>query len=64
MKLTMVAGDCKGPRECPTVYMTDRGTIAVQGYQIADVNEGSVPKGEGVVEISKELLLEAARAIG
>ena len=64
MQLTMVAGDCKGPRECQAVYTTDRGTIAVQGYQIADVNGEFVPKGEGVVEISKELLLEAARATG
>jgi hypothetical protein len=60
MKLVKIASsDCKSG-DCPTVYRTDRGTIAVQGYRVAH----TVPDGEAVVEIPAELLAEAVRAIG
>ena len=63
MKLTRIAPDeeneCKSG-DCPTVYVTDRGTIAVQGYDVAH----PAPDGESVVEIPVEMLLEAARAFG
>lgn len=60
MKLTKLAGpDCDG-KDCPTVFTTDRGTLAVQGYTV----DGPTPDGEAVVEIPVELLKEAARAIG
>lgn len=32
MKLTKIAGACKDNEECPAVYVTERGTFAVQGY--------------------------------
>jgi hypothetical protein len=60
MKLVKIAGnDCKSG-DCPTVYRTDRDTIAVQGYQVAH----PVPEGEAIVEIPAQLLAEAVRALG
>lgn len=58
-KLVGPGGDC-GDDDCPTVYTTDHGTIAVQGYLV----EHRTPEGEAVVEIPQEMLLEAARALG
>jgi hypothetical protein len=61
MELTKIAGDdnCKDG-DCPTVYRTDRGTIAVQGGRLSH----PTPMGEAIVEIPVELLAEAARALG
>jgi hypothetical protein len=61
MELTKIAGDanCKDG-DCPTVYRTDRDTIGVQGFVI----DRATPDGEALVEISAELLMEAARALG
>ncbi|MFD9689061.1 hypothetical protein [Kitasatospora sp. NPDC059088] len=62
MRLTRIAGgdpDCRND-DCPTVYTTDRGSIAVQG----DVVEWQTPAGEAVVEIPEEVLREAFRALG
>ncbi len=62
MELEPIAGpggDCASG-DCPTVYRTDRGTLAVQGYVIAN----RAPEGEAVVEIPIELLRDAARALG
>jgi hypothetical protein len=42
------------------VYTTDRGTIAVQGYDV----EHRTPEGESVVEIPESVLREAVRALG
>jgi hypothetical protein len=60
MELVKIASsDCKSG-DCPTVYRTDRGTIAIQGYQVTH----PVPDGEAIVEIPAELLAEAVRALG
>lgn len=59
MDLIKIAGDCKDD-DCPTVFATGRGTVAVQGYTV----EMATPDGESVVEIPVKLLLEAARALG
>jgi hypothetical protein len=59
MELTKIAGDCKDG-DCPAVYLTDRGTVAVQGGRLAH----PVPAGEAVVEIPLGLVVEAARALG
>ncbi len=52
-------GDCDSG-DCPTVYTTSRGTIAVQGYDI----DRQTPSGESVVEIPEDVLREAVRALG
>jgi hypothetical protein len=64
MELTKIApagdtDDCKDG-DCPTIYRTDHGTVAVQGYRI----ERDTPAAEAVVEIPAELIREAARALG
>lgn len=59
VELTKIAGECDDG-SCAAVAMTDRGTVAVQGYTTlsADTSEG-----EGVLELPIEVLREAARAI-
>jgi hypothetical protein len=49
-----------GSGSCPTVYRTDRDTVLVQGTAATGI---TVPDGELLVEIPRELLLEAARRI-
>jgi hypothetical protein len=60
MELTKIAGDdnCRNG-DCPTVYKTDRGTIAVQGDRLAH----PTPDHEAIVEIPLDLLKEAVRAL-
>ncbi|BBH68233.1 hypothetical protein ACTI_49180 [Actinoplanes sp. OR16] len=52
----VVASLC-GTGTCPTVYSTDRDTVLVQGYAVSEVD---APDGELVVEIPREVLLQAA----
>lgn len=53
MELARIAGvDCKMGDDCPAVFMTDRGTIAVQGYAV----NRKTPDGEAVVEVPTKLL--------
>lgn len=48
-----------GTGDCPTVYVTDRGTLAVQGYMV----DHDSPAGEAVVEIPVALFRETLRAL-
>ena len=61
MELIKIAGDdnCRNGG-CPTVYRTDRGTIAIQGERLAH----ATPDHEAIVEIPLDLLTEAVRALG
>jgi hypothetical protein len=61
LQLEKIAGtkDCKND-DCPTVYRTNRGTIAVQGERLAH----PTPDHEAIVEIPLELLAEALGALG
>lgn len=63
MEMIRLAGDCQND-DCPTVYATDRGTIAVQGVIVTDPGRVRLSPGEALVEISVDLLREAARAAG
>jgi hypothetical protein len=53
-------GTDSGLGQSPTLFATDRGTLAVQGYVITDpqalADLGEIPPGEAVVEIPAELL--------
>jgi hypothetical protein len=60
MELTMIAGGDCGRDDCPTVFTTDRGTLAVQGYTL----DRKTPEGESTVEIPLGVLKEAVRALG
>jgi hypothetical protein len=64
VKLTKLAGECKSGIDCPTVFATDRGTIAVQGYVVTDVEGKVLPPGEALVEIPLHYLKEAADVAG
>jgi hypothetical protein len=56
----MLAGECYDNYDCPGVFLTPHGTVAVQGDHMSI----SAPTGEAVVEIPFALLMEAARAAG
>jgi hypothetical protein len=64
VELTRLAGTCKSGDDCPTVYATERGTIAVQGYLLEQLGSVRPAPGEAIVEIPRALLLEAAREAG
>ena len=56
-----LAGGCDGGLDCEGILLTERGIVAVQGGHLADTR---TPPGEAVVEISSQLLQEAANALG
>ncbi|MFG2113231.1 hypothetical protein ACGFRB_11445 [Streptomyces sp. NPDC048718] len=59
MKLTRLVGQCD-EGDCPTIYATDRGTIAVQGDRVVD-HGLDLPLREALVEIPVELIRKAIR---
>ncbi|MEU1287862.1 hypothetical protein [Kitasatospora sp. NPDC005856] len=59
MKLTRLVGSCD-EGECPTLYLTDRGTLAVQGEHVTD-HGLQIPAHETLVEIPVELIRKAVR---
>lgn len=60
IELTQVAGGECGRDDCPAVFTTNRGTVAVQGYAV----DKQTPEGEAIVEIPVEVLREAFHALG
>lgn len=58
--LTRIAGSGCSHDDCPAVFTTDRGTVAIQGYDI----DKQTPAGESVVEIPLDVLREAVSALG
>ncbi|MFF8955752.1 hypothetical protein [Streptomyces sp. NPDC014894] len=58
-RLTRLAGECDDG-ECPAIYATDRGTLAVQGERMAD-HGLEIPSHETLVEIPIELMRKAVR---
>jgi hypothetical protein len=60
VELTWIAGDSCGRDDCPAVFTTDRGTLAIQGRTV----DRKTSNGESVVEIPLDLLREAVRALG
>ncbi len=60
MELTRIAGGDCGRDDCPAIFTTDNGRIAVQGYIV----HRERPAGEAVVEIPLAVFQEAARALG
>ncbi|MFJ2646606.1 hypothetical protein ACIO1C_07770 [Streptomyces sp. NPDC087420] len=59
MKLTRLVGECEDG-DCPTIYVTDRGTPAIQGDRVAD-HELVIPAHETLVEVPVELIRKAVR---
>jgi hypothetical protein len=59
--LLAVANRCSAG-QCPTVYLSNSGTLVIQGYPVTAERAGiDLPAGEGLVEIPLGLLTEAAR---
>lgn len=55
--------DCRDGN-CPTAYLTDHGTVLVQGWTgSSEAKALGVPEGEGGVEIPIDLLLRAAAGV-
>lgn len=59
MELTRLVGSCEDG-DCPTLYLTDRGTLAVQGEHLTE-HRLQVPTHEALVEIPVELIRKAIR---
>lgn len=60
-RLTGGAGPVCDDDDCPNVYLSENGSIVVQG----DTYTGFAPPlGESLVEIPREVLQEAFRALG
>jgi hypothetical protein len=61
--LRAVTNACAGG-DCPTIYVTDRGTVVVQGYLVRPEDAGvSIPDGEVLVEIPPGLLATAVEGM-
>lgn len=56
MRLTRLRGSCPDTQTCPTLYLTDRGTAVVQGYQVTDA-EALAEAGLSVDEVLTEVPL-------
>ncbi|SFF63324.1 hypothetical protein SAMN05216251_12225 [Actinacidiphila alni] len=59
MELTRLVGSCDDG-DCPTLYVTDRGTLAVQGTRLTE-HGLSIPAHETMVEIPVDLIRKAIR---
>jgi len=57
MNLQKVAGGCEGG-DCPTVYLTDRGTAVFQG-NLVPPGVVSLGEGEQAVELPIEVVRDA-----
>lgn len=60
MELRRIAGTCRED-DCPTVYLSDRGTVVVQGYTVSDGVD--LAADEQAVEIPVDLLRRAVKGL-
>lgn len=63
LKLTRLSGECENGN-CPAVYVSDEGSIVVQGGHVQGADGLVLGAGEEAVEISLDLLKEALSALG
>lgn len=63
LKLTRLNTGCENGN-CPTVYLSDHGTVVVQGDHVSDADGLTLGAGEQAVEVSVQLLREALNALG
>ncbi|MEV6825826.1 hypothetical protein [Amycolatopsis sp. NPDC051102] len=63
MKLRKLAGTCDD-ETCPTVYLSDRNTLVLQGDAVLSAAGLVFSPPEQAVELSVELVEEALRALG
>jgi hypothetical protein len=65
MLLEPLRGDCSDGKTCPAMYMTDRGTVVIQGLTVTDpdaLQQLRLPGGEQAVEIPAEMVAEVLGA--
>jgi len=61
VELTLVAGECPDGVTCPAVYLTDHGTLVIQGIRVVDqqtLDGLRLGPGEAAVEVPADLLRE------
>ncbi|MBC6448815.1 hypothetical protein GPZ80_16715 [Actinokineospora sp. HBU206404] len=63
MTLQKIAGDCHD-RDCPTVYVSDRGTVVFQGDAVTEAGGLRLGDGEQAVELPMSVVREAISALG
>jgi hypothetical protein len=63
LQVTLLATSCKNG-DCPSVYLSDRGTLVIQGDAIAAANGMRLGHGEQAVEVPMNIIEEALRALG
>lgn len=56
-----LAGACTKGEECEGIFLTELGRVAIQGEHLVGA---TTPRGEAIVEVSPDLLREAARVLG
>ena len=62
MELRQVSRGCEGG-DCPTVYLTDRGTVVFQGDTLSEAHRPSHAPAEGAVELPLDVVRSALPAL-
>ncbi|TCP50132.1 hypothetical protein EV191_108221 [Tamaricihabitans halophyticus] len=62
MKVRQVSDHCK-ERDCPTVYITDRGTVVFQGDPVDGADGMRLGPGEQAVELPLDVVISALRTL-
>lgn len=62
MKVHRVSDGCQ-MNNCPTVYLSDRGTVVMQGHTVAVADGLSLRDGEQAVELPLDVVLSALPAL-
>lgn len=62
MKVRRIAGTCHDGL-CPTVYVSDSGSVVVQGYTVSQADGLTLGEGESAVEIPADLLRAALEGL-
>lgn len=62
MELRRIAGTCH-EGTCPTVYLSDTGSVVVQGYTVRQAEGLTLADGEQAVEIPADLLRAALKGL-
>lgn len=63
MELRKLAGECE-VNECATVYLSDRGTLVLQGDAVTAAGGLRLGNGEQAIELPVALVREALNALG
>lgn len=62
MRVHKVSDGCE-VNNCPTVYLTDRGTVVMQGFTVVAADGLALGDGEQAVELPLDVVLSALPAL-